>query len=158
MGDGRDGVYAFAVGVEDGVAVDDAGAVGGDVFGRRDVFGEDVADEGGVDGEGDDGAEGGLFRDDGGGIGDTEHWVGTFPVAAGDTGAEGVCGVGFWSLVAVMMVMVVVVVAVGAGGGVFGARVRAGCAGCPPPTRENAGLPLEGRDAARVEGAGVGGA
>lgn len=137
--------------MEDRVAVDNAGAVGGDVFGSRDVFGEDVADEGGADGMGDDGAEGSLLGDNGGGIGDTEHWVGAFPVAAGDAGAERIGGVRFWRFVgmgvAVVAVVVVVMMVVDAGRQVSSALGRAGYAG----------LLLERGNAAGVQGAGGGG-
>lgn len=119
--------------MEDCVAVDDAGAIGGDAFGGRDVLGKDMADEGSADGVGDDGAEGGLLGDDGGGIGDTEHWVGAFPVATGDAGAERVGGVWFWRFVDVGVGMGVVVMAVAvvvdAGRQIFDALGRAGYAG-----------------------------
>lgn len=121
--------------MEDCVAVDDTGAVGGDAFGGRDVLGKDMADEGGADGVGDDGAEGGLLDDDGGGIGDTEHWVGAFPVATGDAGTERVGGMCFWRVVDVGMVVVVgvvvvaVAVVVDAGRQIFDALGRASYAG-----------------------------
>lgn len=65
MGDAHNGVHIRAVGVVEGVAVDNGGAEGGNGFGGVDGFGEDVAGEVRAEGEGEDRAavDGGV--DDG---------------------------------------------------------------------------------------------
>lgn len=146
--------------MQNGVAVNNAGAVGGDVFGGHNVFGEDVSDERGVDGEGDDCGVGCLLCDSCGGFGDAEERIRALAVTAGDTGAERVgsvrlrCVVVVTVAVAVAVVMVVVVVMVVR----RRQRQRRRRRRRGGFSTGNAGLLLQGLNAAGVQSAGRRGA
>lgn len=149
--------------MQDSVAIDNAGAVGRDVFGGHNIFGEDVSDERSVDGEGDDGGAACLLYDACGGFGDAEERIRALAVAAGDTGAERVGGVRLRCVVVVAVavaVVMAVVVAVVVMMVVMRRRQRqrrrrrrGGVV-----STGNAGLLLEGLNAAGVQSAGRRGA